>query len=250
MAGAIQSFSEAISSYRASIASYAIYSILLAIASTMIAFFAIFCLGVVGIFSAGSIVSFFASTPQSSVEMVGVAASLFMIFLGLFALLWASSGLHGAYLSTLNLFISKRAQSPAGFFLSVPKYATNVMLLSIICGVLVGAPFVLAFALSPAMGPLLLVIVLLLLALYAIVLGLFLVFSLPCVVVDNKGPLSAMKTSAALSMRNMPEVIIFVIGASALALPTLIPFLGALYMWLFYLPIATSALLRLYRTAK
>jgi uncharacterized membrane protein len=250
MAGATQAFSEAFSSYRESVADYAVYSILMSIVSMAISLFAAIGLAIFGIFSFGSVASFFATGASAGIGVTGVGASLLALFLGGLIMLWLSSGLHGAYLATLNGFISRRSQSIPGFFLLVPKYANSLMLISIICGVLIGAPLVIAIALAPFLGQFLSIGAFLLIALYIIVAAFLLIFAMPCAVVDNAGAISAIKRSAGLCLRNFPQVLMFVAILFALGIPALLPIFNLLYIPLFYMPITASALLRLYRTAR
>jgi len=249
MASAVQAFSDAFSSYRALIADYAVYSVMLVIASAALSFFAALCLGIFGIVSIGSVANVFASDGSIGVAAIGLGISAIMIIFVLLAVLWVSSGLHGAYLSTLNSFISKRGQSFGGFFKCVPKFATSVMLVTIICGVLVGAPVLLLAALAPTLGQILSIVAILLYLIYAAVAVFFLIFAVPAAVVDSKGPIGAIKASIAASLHNPVQVIIFIAIAFVLAIPAFILFLNMLYVPLFYLPLTTSALLRLYRTA-
>ena len=146
MASAVQAFSDAFSSYRALVVEYSVYSVIIIVASMTLSFFTALCLGIFGIVSLGSVANVFASDGSIGITAIGLGVSLIALFLGLLAVLWVSSGLHGAYLSTINGFISKRNQSFGAFFLCVPKFATPIMIISIICGVLVGAPVLLVVA--------------------------------------------------------------------------------------------------------
>jgi len=250
MASAVQAFSEAFSSYRALAVDYAVYSVIIVVASMALSFFTALCLGIFGIVSLGSVGSVFASDGSIGVAAIGLSVSLIALFIGLLAVLWVSSGLHGAYLSTLNGFISKRNQSFGAFFLSVPKFATPIMIISIICGVLVGAPILLAAAFAPTLGEIFSIVAILLILAYAAAAAFLLVFAVPAAVVDGKGPLSAIKMSVVYSLHNPAQVIIYYAIAFALAIPALVPLFNMLYIPLFYLPLSMSALLRLYRTAR
>jgi len=250
MASAVQAFSEAFSSYKASVAGYAVYSVILVIASMALSFFTALCLGIFGIVSLGSVANVLASDGSIGVAAIGLGVSVIALLLGLLAVLWVSSGLHGAYLSTLNGFISKRNQSLGAFFLCVPKFAVPIMLISIICGVLVGAPLVLVMALAPTLGQIFSIAAILLIILYVAVAAFLLIFAIPAAVVDNKGPISAIRVSVAASLHNTVQVFIFIAIAAVLAIPALVPFFNLLYAPLFYLPLTTSALLRLYRVAR
>ena len=209
MASAVQAFSEAFSSYRALVVEYAVYSVILIIASMALSFFTALCLGIFGIVSLGSVSSVFASDGTIGIAAIGLGVSLIALFIGLLAVLWVSSGLHGAYLSTLNGFISKRHQSFGAFFLCVPKFATPIMIISIICGVLVGAPLLLAMAIAPTLGEIFSIVALLLILLYVALAAFFLVFAMPAVVVDNKGPIGAIRVSIAAALHNPVQVLIY-----------------------------------------
>jgi len=248
MASAMQAFTDAFSSYRASVADYAIYSIVMVIASMALSFFAALCLGIFGIVSFGSVSDVFASGAGFGFAAVGAGLSLLALFVGLLAVLWVSSGLHGAYLSTLNGFISKRSQSFGAFFLCVPKFATSLMIISIICGVLVGAPLVFVFALAPSLGAILSIVALLLIILYVLAASFLLAFAMPCAVVDGKEPISAIRVSVVSCLRNPDQVFLFFVIAFVLAIPGIVPIFNLLYLPLFYMPLTISALLRLYRT--
>jgi len=249
MASAVQAFSEAFSSYRQLAVEYSVYSIILIIASMALSFFTALCLGIFGIVSLGSFADVFASDGSVGVVAIGLGVSVIALFLGLLAVLWVSSGLHGAYLSTLNGFISKRNQSFGAFFLCVPKFATSIMLISIICGVLVGAPLLLVMAVAPSLGQLFSIAALLLILIYVAAAAFLLVFAVPAAVVDNKGPISAIRLSVAATLRNPVQVFIYFVIAFALGIPAIVPFFNMLYIPLFYLPLTMSALLRLYRVA-
>ena len=250
MASAVQAFSEAFASYRALMVEYAIYSVILIIASTALSFFTAIFLGIFGIVSLGSVANVFASDGSVGIAAIGLGVSLIALFLGLLVVIWVSSGLHGAYLSTLNGFISKRNQSLGAFFLCVPKFATPIMLIFIICGVLVGAPIMFVIALAPTLGQIFSIAAILLLLLYVAVAAFFLVFAIPVAVVDNKGPISAIRVSVAASLRNPLQIFIYFAIAFVLAIPAIVPFFNMLYIPLFYMPLTTSALLRLYRVAR
>ncbi len=249
MASAVQAFSEAFSSYRASVVDYAVYSVILTIASMMLSFFTAICLGIFGIVSLGSVANVFASDGSIGIAAIGLGVSLIALFIGLLVVLWVSAGLHGAYLSTLNGFISKRKQSLGGFALCVPKFATSLMLISIICGVLIGAPLVFAIAVAPQLGQIFSIVAMLLIILYIAVAAFLLIFAMPAAVVDSKGPLSAIKASIAMALHNPLQVIIYILISLVLAIPALVPIFNLLYIPLFYLPLSMSALLRLYRVA-
>jgi uncharacterized membrane protein len=249
MASAVQAFSDAFSSYKELAADYAIYSVITAAASAAISLFAAICLAIFGIFSLGSVASVFASDGSSGIGAAGVGLSLLALFICMFIVLFVSSGLNGAYLATMNLFIAKRKQSLGAFFMLVPKYATNLMLLSIICGVLIGVPFLLSIVLLPALGSILSIVAMLFVVFYAMAAAFLLVFAVPAAVVDSKDPISAIKVSVASCLRNIPSVFAYFAIAFLLFIPALLPLFNLLYLPLFYMPIATSALLRLYRTA-
>jgi hypothetical protein len=249
MTSAVQAFSDAFSSYRALVVEYSVYSIILIIASMALSFFTALCLGIFGIVSLGSMADVFASDGSIGFAAIGLGVSLIVLFLGLIAVLWVSSGLHGAYLSTLNGFISKRNQSFGAFFLCMPKFATNIMIISIICGVLVGAPLVLVMALAPQLGQLLSIVALLLILAYVAVASFLLVFAVPAAVVDGKGPISAIRVSVSHTLHHPVQVAIYLVIAVLLAIPGLVPLFNMVYIPLFYLPLTMSALLRLYRTA-
>ena len=249
MAGAVQSFSDAFSSYRERAADYVIYSLVMAIASAALSFAIALCLGVFGIVTFGSVASVFASDGSIGFGAVGIGLSLIALFVGVLAVAWASSGLNGAYFSTLNGFISRRSQSLGAFFLSVPRHATSIMMISIITGVLVGAPLVFVLAASPLLGPLLSIAAILLVAIYIAFAAFLLIFSVPAAVADGKGPISAMKASAQASLGSPAQVIIYAVIAFALAIPAIVPLFNLLYIPLFYMPVSMSALLRLYRAS-
>ena len=249
MASAVQAFSDAFSSYRALVVEYSVYSVIIIIASMALSFFTALCLGIFGIVSLGSVANVFASDGSIGITAIGLCVSLIALFLGLLAVLWVSSGLHGAYLSTINGFISKRNQSFGAFFLCVPKFATPIMVISIICGVLVGAPLLLVMAFAPMLGQIFSIVALLCMLLYAAVAAFLLVFAMPAAVVDGKGPISAIKASVAASIHNPIQVFIFFAIAFMLAIPALVPLFNMVYVPIFYLPLTMSALLRLYRVA-
>ncbi|MFA5929682.1 MAG: hypothetical protein WC861_02265 [Candidatus Micrarchaeia archaeon] len=249
MASAVQAFLDAFSSYRESAMEYAAYSAAITIASMALSLFTALCLGVFGIVSVGGVAGVFASGAGFGVAAIGLGVSMIALFIGLMIVLWISCDLHGAYLSAINGLISRRSQSPGAFLQCVPKFATPIMIISIICGVLVGFPILFAMAVAPSFGEIFSVFSLLLIALYAAAAAFLLVFAVPAAVVDGKGPISAIKISAAISLRNPAQVLAYLALAFALAIPGLVPLFNMAYVPLFYLPLATSALLRLYRTA-
>jgi len=249
MASAAQAFLDAFSSYRSLAVDYAVYSVILSAASMALSFFTALCLGIFGIVSLGSVADIFASNGTIGIAAIGLGVSLIALFIGLLAVLWVSAGLHGAYLSTLNGFISKRRQSLGAFFLCVPKFATALMIISIICGVLVGAPLLLVMAAAPSLGEIFSAVALVLMLLYIAFAAFLLMFAMPAAVVDGKGPISAIKVSAFASLHNPLQVIIYCAIAFVLAIPAAVPIFNIFYIPLFYLPLTMSALLRLYRTA-
>jgi len=249
MASAVQAFSDAFSSYRSLAVDYAVYSVILAAASMALSFFTALCLGIFGIVSLGSVADIFASNGTIGIAAIGLGVSLIALFIGILAVLWVSAGLHGAYLSTLNGFISKRRQSLGAFFLCVPKFAATLMLISIICGVLVGAPLLFVMAFAPSLGGIFSAVALVLMLLYIAVAAFLLMFAMPAAVVDGKGPISAIKASVSASLRNPLQVAIYCAIAFALAIPAAVPIFNIFYITLVYIPLTTSALLRLYRTA-
>jgi uncharacterized membrane protein len=123
------------------------------------------------------------------------------------------------------------------------------MLLSIICGIVVGAPFAVLIALMPTLGQLMSLAAAALLLLYVLIAALLLIFTVPAVVLDGKGPISAIKASVLTSLRNLPQVFIYLVIAAVLWIPGLVPFFNMAYIPLFYMPLASAALLRLYRSA-
>ena len=114
---------------------------------------------------------------------------------------------------------------------------------------LVGVPLVLVMAVAPTLGQIFSIVALLLIILYVAVAAFLLIFAVPAAVVDNKGPISAIRVSVAAALHNPVQVFIYFMIAFALAIPALVPLFNMLYIPLFYLPLSMSALLRLYRTA-
>lgn len=249
MASATQAFSEAFSSYRSLLVDYAIYSVVLLIASMALSFFIALCLGIFGIVSVGSAANLFTADGSIGIAAVGMGVALIALFIALLIVLWISSGLQGAYLATINGLLSKRSQTVGGFALLVPKYATSIMIVSIICGILVGAPLVVLAALMPTLGQIMSIAAAVLLLLYVFIAALLLVFAVPAVVLDGKGPLSAIKASVVASTRNLPQVFLYLVIAMVLWLPGLVPLFNLAYLPLFYMPLVSAALLRLYKSA-
>jgi hypothetical protein len=250
MASATQAFSEAFSSYRSLLVDYAVYSVVLLIASTVLSFFIALCLGIFGIVSVGSVANLFTADGSIGVAAVGMSVSLLALLVALLLVLWVSSGLQGAYFATINGLLSKRKQTVGGFALLVPRHATSIMIISIICGVVVGAPFAVLVALMPALGQILSIAAALLLLLYVLIAVLLLLFAIPAVVLDSKGPFSAIKASAVTSSRNLPQAFLYLVAAFVLGIPGLVPFFNLFYVPLFYLPLVSAALLCLYKSAR
>lgn len=248
MADAIAAYSEAFSAYRRSIADFIVYSIVASVAGGMLAVLLLSALMAFGVLSAGSMVDFFASGNGLSIGAAGITLSAIVAAFGLLAFVWLQGGLSAAYLETLSGFISGRKQTMGGFFASILRRATSMLILAIIAGVMVGLPLLAGLAVMLFAGGLAGTAALILGAFAAMVVGILLMFSVPAIAVDGRSPADAVRTSLVAVVRNIAGVVIYLVISGLLAIPAIL--LAPIYVPLFYLPLTQAALVALYKRAR
>jgi len=248
MSGAIAAYSDAFSSYKKSVLDCSIYSITTVAVGSVLAAFLLATAVVLGIFSIGGVVNTILSGKGFSVELLGMALTSFVVAIGLLIFLLVQGGLSASYLETLYILHSGRKQSMAGLFFRIPRYAVRMLLLTIIIGVVLSAPIAAGLLISNMVGwGLAGIAVTTALVLFSMFLSIFFIFAMPAMVADDRGPLDAVKISIVHAIKHFIQVAIFVVLSSVIALPALIPFLGAIYLVVFYLPLSQTALLVLYK---
>jgi uncharacterized membrane protein len=136
----------------------------------------------------------------------------------------------------------------------MPRRATTLTAIAIINAILVLVPIILfailAMLLSGGKFSALSVIIILAGMAVAFFIFLSMAFAIPCSVVDNKGPLDAVRRSFSLCMRNIIPLIVYGVIGAILMVPMFFPGLGAIYAILFATPLMNGALLSMYKKAK
>ena len=246
MAGAIKSYTDAFSLYLKNFTDYIIYSILASFAGFILAIVAIVFIAMIGILSQGGPAKLLSGA--SSMGAIQLSILLLVVLAGFLIFAWLIAGLVGAYLYTINMFISGRKQTFAGFLGAIPKFATDIFIFKIIAGIAFIIPVAVVAVLASllSMGSLMPIIVAIFTAIYSAIISLLLFFGIPAMVVHGKKPIDAIKTSMALSVKN----IISIIGFLLLSMVMFIPFLIPLYLPLLFVPVFSAALLMLYKGAR
>jgi hypothetical protein len=250
MADAIAAFKEAFNSYKQNAVDYCIYSLLMGAANGILALAILAAFVILGVLSAGSALSIAGSSGGFSLAAVGVLAVLVIVAVGFVIFLWLEAGLTGAYLETLNMLATGRKQSFGGFFKLVPKRATAILGIWIVMGLCIGVPLLGALLLSPALGQLGFIVLLLVSVFIALVVLLLFFFAMPAAVLDGRGMMAAIGSSVSASGRNIVAIILYVIVSGIISLPGIVLMfigIGSLYLLLFYMPLAQLAMLLLYK---
>lgn len=253
MADAIEAFKDAFNSYKQNAVDFCVYSILMGAANGVMSLVLFAALVILGVLSAGSALSIAGSAGGFSLAAAGVLATLVVVAIGFLIFLWLESGLIGAYLETLHMISSGRKQTFAGFFALVPKRATAILGIGIIAFLCIAVPLLGAFLLSPTIGQIGFIALLLFCGVIALVVAILFFFAVPAAVLDGRGMMAAIKSSFSVSGRNIVAIIVYILVAGIIALPGVLLMLlgiGALYFLLFHMPLAQLALLMLYKKAK
>lgn len=277
MAGAISAFSEAFSSYRHNIAGYLAYSVLLSLCTLAVLGIISITTFVAGALSIGSAPSLSSSGGGLSFALVSIGATVLAALVGAAVALWLLSGIKGAYIESVNSFVSGKKPSIRGFFAAIPRRATPMFLYEILMALVLLVPaLIITSAASLAANPLVSIAGTVVAGAFQIAIALLLVFGSTSVVLDSAGAIRAAKNSVSRAGRNMLQVIIYAVIAAvvaapiaaAVALPLLIARFTALsanipaallilgllfslaYAFLFAAPVCTAALISLYRRAK
>lgn len=276
MAGAVQAFGEAAASYRKNLKDYLLYSILMGMASGALSLILFAVLLVAGTLVIGSLSSLTATGNFLTVNALWLGTTILFLLAGLLIFAWLASGLNGAYIDTMAGFLTGKKQSVGGFFKPIPRLATPILGVAILCGIIIGLPSLAVIYVFSLMGGLIALFGIALAAAYVVFMSLLLVFSAPAVIMDGSRPLAAMRHSVSVSAKNILSVISFAVMVAVLSLPSLvamaIPALLAtftsvgtnivavllvlsvlfslFYKFLFSLPLEVSALLSLYRKAR
>lgn len=255
MADAVSAFKEAFNFYKGSIVDYIAYSFLMSIsafAASTLMFAAIF---IATILSAGFMATAAGSTEVVSLGIFGIAAVVVVLGIGALISLWVYAGIHGAFLETMNMFVSGRKQSLKGFFSAVPHHATPIFMIYFIAAFCIAVPIALLSVLLAILKLQAIYFAILILgAGLAGILGLLFFFAVPAAVVERKGAVAALKSSISLTSKNLVHVIAFAIIACLIALPGAVLMLafglGGIYLALFAVPVIQSALVLFYKKAK
>lgn len=250
MADAIAAFRESWSSYKKSLSGYATYSLVASIFGLLLA-------GLVAV--AGTVLFFLILGSASSLSTllsftgVGLFIAIIILLIGLLVFLWLLCGIKGAYLETLNGFLSGRPQTIAGFASLVPKKAGTMFGIALLHLIIAGVPFGALALLSTFFSGLIQIAVVSLGAMLAALLSLFFTYAYSAAVSDNKRAVDSVKTSFVTVAKNPVSTIIFLIVAALLSIPgTLLSIIGigVLYTFLFMLPLSEAALLLLYKRSR
>lgn len=250
MADAVAAFQEAFSSYGKNVVDVVVYSIITNLLWVVLMGMLVAAAVVLGVLSTGSVISVFASGEGFSMGILGLAAGLLVVFLGLLVFLWVGGGVNGAYFDTLNMLLQGRKQTFGGFFAAMPKRATTMLLISAIALVVVAIPAAVGVLLMGVLGGFAGIAAMLAFMLLGMLLSLFLAFAIPAAIVDGKGALPAVEASFSMVPRNIVGVFVYIVISGILGVGMLIPLVNALYGPLVYLPIVETALLSLYKRAK
>lgn len=248
MADAIAALKEAFSSYTRNLADFIIYSVITSVVGGILTLLLLAALISLGVLSAGSFLGFFASGTGLSIGAAGIALTEVVVAIGLLVFVWLQGGLTAAYIETLGAFLSGRKQTLAGFFSAIPRKATPMLILSIICGILVCLPIAAGLAVMLFVGGMAGTAALILGVFTGLVVSLFLIFAVPAVAVDGRNPADAVRISLLAVVRNLPGVVIYLVAFGVLALPAIV--IAPLYVPLFYMPFAQAALVAFYRKAR
>ena len=249
MADAMAAFGEAFAAYKKSISDFIVYSILMEISSLFLAGILLLLVLAIGAIFLGGFANMSVSS-LLSLNSVGLVIALVVVGIGALLFAWLAGGLNGAYIDTLNMLLSGRKPSIAGFFGSVTRKATPLLLLAIVIGAIILVPSALIAFLFSLGGGIIGIAGIGIAILYALVISLFMIFAVPAVIIDNKGPLAAVGHSFRLATRNIAAVIIYLVLTCIAAVLMVIPGVNLLYAPLFYMPVTQSALVILYKKAK
>lgn len=250
VADAISTFQAAFSNYTSRLFDYITYSLIDFILDSVIGLLMLSVLIVMGVLSLGSFTNFIACGNMFSIGALEIGTTLLVVFVAFIAVAWVFAGVTGSYLSTVQLFISFRKQSIKGFFSSFQLHATRLFTLFILLFLLIGLPALFLAGLGYLFSPPVSTAMFVLAIIYGIILSLFMIFSVPAVIVEGKHPLQAIRMSASLSMKNFVQLVAFVIIAALLALPMVLILLAPIFYPLFYMPLMSAAFLIFYRSAK
>jgi len=250
MVDAIAAFKEAFSSYMKNLKGYLLYSLIVSAISFLMAFVLAVLTATIGVLAIGGVYQAITSGTFS----IGTAAIIFTLLitaLSFFLFAWVAAGLHGAYIDTINGFLSGRKQTVGNLLSSVPRFATPVFLTAFIISAIVGVPLVLLFFAATLMDNEAAKYGLLFVALIiASFMAFFFAFAVPAVVIDRKSPLQAVSSSVSKAVRNIFPLAVFFICTIPLSLGNIIPPVNFIYAPLFYMPFTLATLIVIYRRAK
>ncbi len=247
MADAISAFKEAFDSYKRSLTDYAVYSVVMMFSWMAISFSLLAVIIMLGVVSAGSAVNLAGSAGNLSGAIVGLGATMLVLFLGLLVFSWVAAGLSGAYLETLNMFQSGRKQTFGGFFSAVPKRATVLFSISLVSAICVFIISTLFGFLSSLVGGIPGLAIFAFGTLLSAIISLLFFLAVPAAIVENRGAVSAIKSSFSKVPRNIVGVVLYLIIAAILFFPSLLTVIGVVLFWL---PMSQGALLLLYKKSK
>lgn len=251
MSGAIAAYSDAFSSYKKTLLDCSIYSITTVVVGAVLGALLLATAVVLGIFSVGGVVSAVLAGKGFSLELLGMLLTSFVVAVGLLIFLLVQCGLSGSYLETLYILHSGRKQTMTGLFYRIPRYSLRMLGLSLITGIILFAPIAAGAVISNVLGwGIPGIAVMIAATLFSMLLGVFFIFSVPALVIDDRGPLDAVKISVVHTLKHFVQVAIFIVVSSLLSLPSLIPLAGTIYFVVFYLPLTQTALLVLYKHSR
>ena len=244
MADAISAYKEAFSSYRKNIVDYIIYSLIAGIIEAGLFAILLVMLFVLGIVSAGGIVSISSTGNIFSFEALGFGATTLVLLAGFLIFLLVQGGIAGAYIKTIALLLSGQKQSLGGFFSLLPHFAAKMLVIYLVIGIFVSIPTIAGFALAYFLGWGLIGAAVVILAVFlSLLVSVFFVYAMPIAVVDGRGAVDSVKISIVRVIRNPVAAMIYMVVSGILCLPMIIPVVNALYASFVLMPITQSALI-------
>ncbi|MCX8197662.1 MAG: hypothetical protein N3F07_00490 [Candidatus Micrarchaeota archaeon] len=245
---AISAYYEAFSTYKRNILPCALFSFATFLFGTLLGAILLAAGLVLGAFSIGGVLNALVSGKGFSLEIAGMLLTSLVVAAGFVIFLLVQGGLSASFVESLYILHSGRKQTLFGLFYRIPRYAASMLALGLLSGAILLSPIAAGLILSFAVGWGIAGIAIMTSAvLVSLLMSLFFIFTVPSLVVDEKGALEAIRRSAAFVVKNFGKVAIFVVISSLLWIPSAIPIAGVLYLVLAYVPITQIALLALYK---
>ncbi|MEM4633622.1 MAG: hypothetical protein QW275_00525 [Candidatus Anstonellaceae archaeon] len=241
-------FSEAFSTYKRELVPCILFSLATYFVGAVLSIILLAIALFLGVFSIGGVVSALISGKNFSLEVAGLLAATLVVAGGMIVFLLVQGGLSASYLESLYILYSGKKQTLFGLFYRIPRYAVRMLGLTLLSGIILLMPIVAGILLSSFIGwGMASIAIILASILFALFLGVFMMFAVPSIIIDDSGPLDSLKRSATFVVRNIGKSAAFIVVSSLLSLLAAIPLIGFIYFILVYLPITQIALLALYK---